>query len=548
MKKINYLLFILVLFCFVEVNDVLALTNEERKEIMLEQLSDYTFDFKYVDMTDNYELIKENRKSSLHLNYKSWFLSGLVRNELENVIDLESGDAIDLYCYLEGDEYTEYENGNPVITTKEHDGCGMGIYLDVYSSDSLSFRYELNGDFEVVNGDEKVKEEALSLAEQMIDNVYVADVDMLNHYVNYKSNSSTFFESNNALLEFANLKKIVEENPDYNFFVGYQDTRRGNAYASFAEGSTYVEKDGIIYAFTINTYTSANMFFVPIGTPIDKYGEVLEKRLKEYVNNENINIEILSFDETEDNFLKFPNAEVSYTLENNLNVNIDKYYELVVTDSEKEKIDDDYVSDCEKCVAMYSYQMIINGERYEIGIMEMYDEKLKEFGTILSRDNKTGIILKTFAGNVPLDAKLLVETLELTKEEKDKLNSLGYTGIGAYNFQLYSIILDKVIHNFSDVTDVLIPLEGNVVADKLKVIYLSDHLDKLEYFDTKVVEYEGNKYLQFSTRHFSNYVVVESNEIPPKTGDNIITYIGLFILSISVFGNIFYILKKRLSN
>ena len=315
MKKIKLLLFLLGMFCLVGVNNVFALTNEERKEIMLEQLSDYTFDFKYVDMTDNYELIKENRESPLYLNYKSWFLSGLVRSELENVIDLESSDAIDLYCYLEGDEYTEFEDENSVTLTREYDGCSMGIYLDVYSSDSLSFRYELNGDFDVVNGNEKVKKEALLLAKQMIDNVYVADVDMVNHYVNYKSNSSTFFESNNALLEFANLKKIVEENPDYNFFVGYQDTRRGNAYASFAEGSTYVEKDGIIYAFTINTYTSANMFFVPVGTPIDKYGEVLEKRLEDYLNDKNIDIEILPFDETEDNFLKFPNAEVSYTLE-----------------------------------------------------------------------------------------------------------------------------------------------------------------------------------------------------------------------------------------
>lgn len=548
MKKFNYLLFLFVIFSFVEINEVLALTNVERKEIMIEQLSDYTFDFKYVDMTENYKfLIEKNSENGRIMtigDYKTNFLRGLVRNELERIIDLESTDAIDLFCYIEGDEYIDEEE---ITSTREHDGCGMGIYLDVFGKNPVSFQFEVEGNFTEVEGDSQIKNHAFSLVKDLSNNVYVADLDMLNHYVNYKSNSSSFYEGNNALLEFAKLKKIVEENPNYNLFVSFDDTRSGMSYVGNAHGSTYIENNGIIYGFADHYYYSANMFFVPVGTELEKYGEVLEKRLKGYVNDDSVKIEILPCD---DNSCNFKTIDVSGLFEKILKIDFNEYYQKVGTDSnkEREKIHDDYEEDCTNCIAMHSYRLFINDNEYIIGITEMYDEKLNEFGTIVSKNNETGIILKTSAGNVPLDAKLLVETFELTKEEKDKLNSLGYTSIGAYNFQLYSIILDKVIHNFSDVTDILIPIEGNAISDKLKVIYLSDNLDKLEYFDTKVVEYEGNKYLQFSTRHFSNYAVVEYNELPPKTGDNIITYVGLFILSISVFVNLFYIMKKRLSN
>lgn len=326
---------------------------------------------------------------------------------------------------------------------------------------------------------------------------------------------------------------MVEDNPDYDFSVGYQDTRRGDAYVSYAEGCTYIMKDGIVYGFTINTYSSANMFFVPVGTKLEDYGKVLEKRLNDYINDDSVKIKILPFDEKYNNFLNYPNAEVSYIWKDNLNIDIDNYYKKVGTNSEKElaKLNDEYGIICDKCVVMQSYQMFINDTRYEIGIAEMDEETLNKFGTILSKDSETGIILKTNAGNVPLDAKLKVETFELTKEEKEKLESLGYTSISAYNFELYSAILDKIIHNFSDVTDILIPLEGNKVADNLKVIYLADNLKNIEIFGTKVVEYEGNKYLQFSTKHFSNYVVVEDAIDNPDTGDNIISYFITFILS-----------------
>ena len=63
---------------------------------------------------------------------------------------------------------------------------------------------------------------------------------------------------------------------------------------------------------------------------------------------------------------------------------------------------------------------------------------------------------------------------------------------------------------------------------------MSENLKDIEYFDVKVVEYNNQKYLQFSTKHFSNYYIVEDvkqDVSNPPTGDNILKYLLLILLS-----------------
>ena len=92
---------------------------------------------------------------------------------------------------------------------------------------------------------------------------------------------------------------------------------------------------------------------------------------------------------------------------------------------------------------MHTYNLYINDKEYEIGIAELNEEELDRMSTIVSKDYKTGIILKTKSGNVPLDAKLLVEQFEVTEQELKHLTSLGYKNLNSYNLKLYSKILDK---------------------------------------------------------------------------------------------------------
>lgn len=52
------------------------------------------------------------------------------------------------------------------------------------------------------------------------------------------------------------------------------------------------------------------------------------------------------------------------------------------------------------------------------------------------------------------------------------LEKSGYKKNDSYSLKLYSSILDKIISNFNDVTNILIPYDGDV--KDLVVLYIKD--------------------------------------------------------------------------
>ena len=534
MKKIKLLLFLVTLFSVINVS---ALTSKERMQSYKEKLSNYEFNFKYVNQSENIKLIEEKNKGTMlgvKENIQRYFFSGLIRSDIEKIIKLTNEDGIDIDCYRRGQTYTIYENNQIHTDTADKDFCNVVIF-DFNGENTGEIK--INGSIEEVKGDALVQKRASNIIKNLVGNVYITDIDMVNHYINYKSNSSTFFAGNNAIKEFAKLKKASEENPDLDFFVGYEDTRRGDYFISFAEGVTYISKDGIIYGFSVNTYNCANMFFVPVGTKIEDYKTVLENRIKNYIKDENITIKVSDLEESY-------NADVANYLPNMLGIKVEDYYKMVNTTFEKEleKANDNdrvYLEQNGQAIMMKAYKLTINDTEYEIGIAEL-DEKINEFGKILSIDNKTGIIIRTGSSNVPLDASILVDKYELNEKEIEYLTNIGYESINSYNLKLYSKILDKVISEFNNKSEILIPID-NIDTTDLKVIYLSDDGKTHETYDIKKVTYEGKNYISFSTGHFSNYVLVQSTIKNPNTGDNI--YYLFILLTISILGTL-YIKKK----
>ena len=466
MKKIKLLLFLVTLFSVINVS---ALTSKERLQSYKEKLSNYEFNFKYVNQSENIKLIEEKNKGTMlgvKENIQRYFFSGLIRSDIEKIIKLTNEDGIDIDCYRKGETYTIYENNQTHTDTADKDFCNV-IIFDFNGENTGEIK--INGSIEEVKGDALVQKRASNIIKNLVGNVYITDIDMVNHYINYKSDSSTFFAGNNAIKEFAKLKKASEENPDLDFFVGYEDTRRGDYFISFAEGVTYISKDGIIYGFSVNTYNCANMFFVPVGTKIEDYKTVLENRIKNYIKDENITIKVSDLEESY-------NADVANYLPNMLGIKVEDYYKMVNTTFEKEleKANDNdrvYLEQNGQAIMMKAYKLTINDTEYEIGIAEL-DEKINEFGKILSIDNKTGIIIRTGSSNVPLDASILVDKYELNEKEIEYLTNIGYESINSYNLKLYSKILDKVISEFNNKSEILIPID-NIYTTYLKVIYLS---------------------------------------------------------------------------
>ena len=126
---------------------------------------------------------------------------------------------------------------------------------------------------------------------------------------------------------------------------------------------------------------------------------------------------------------------------------------------------------------------------------------------------------------------LISDKYDLTSEEIKLLEKNGYKKIDSYSLKLYSSILDKIISNFNDVTNVLIPYDGE--TKDLVVLYIKDN-GTFEKYDAQIVTIEGIKYLSFNTNHFSNYIIASNNVVNPNTLDNIGLYFGIMALSLGV--------------
>lgn len=563
-NKILLFVFGLMIF-FVGLSYGSAKTLEEVKEYNIKALENYSFDFKYTNQDDNIkrnvdylkeqdDFISENYDSYVK-RLKSQFYSYLVFKDLNNILDYEGIKGIDMECYYKGDTIEKYISPGQLSTTvADKDQCNISIYYDL-NGDSYSTTFY--GKMTEVSGDKTISKEASKVASDLYGLFHVADIDMINHLVNYKTDTTTFFSSKNAPLEFSKIKNIIELNPKFDIFVGFEETRRGIAMTGIANGISYVSYDGIIYDFAYDTFYQSQFFFVPLNTKEEDYGKVLLEKIKNYIKNDNVEISITEGSSNEWSKSKY--MDIAEVLEDIMGITASEYYKMIGSDFNTEYTkykntcymegdtsycnNDEYYNKTKSVILAKFYTLNIDGQSYEIGILPMADEHTKNYGVISSTDSTSGIIIKTKSGNVPLDASLTAGMYDLTDDEIKLLNSKGYTSINAYSFKLYSSILDKIISNFNGVTEILIPYNGDYLDRNLKMIYINDN-DKLEVYDVNKVTYQGSEYLSFNTSHFSNYILAYGDDISnPNTSDNILVYIIiLFISTILLLAKI--VLKK----
>ena len=551
-NKILLFIFSLMIF-FTGLGYGTAKTLEEVKEHNIKALENYSYDFKYTNQDDNIkrnlEYLKEHDNfvsqdyDSYKRRIKSQFYSYLVFKDLNNVLNYEGIKGIDMECYYKGDTIEKYISPGE-WSTKVADKEQCNIYI--YYQDDTVYTTTLYGKMTEVNGDKTISNEAGKVASDLYGFFHVADIDMINHLVNYKTDTTTFFSSKNAPFEFSKIKNIIELNPKFDIFVGFEETRRGFAMTGVANGISYISYDGIIYDFAYETFYQSQFFFVPLNTKEEDYAKVLLDKIKNYVKDDSVEISITEGSNNEWSKSKY--MDIAEVLEEINIITASDYYKMIDSDFNTEYTkykntcymegdtpycnNDEYYNKTKSVILAKLYTLKIDGKSYEIGILPMDDEHTKNYGVISSTDSTSGIIIKTKSGNVPFDASLTAGIYNLTDDEIKLLNSKGYTTINAYTFKLYSSILDKIISNFNGVTEILIPYNGNYLDKNLKMIYISDN-DKLEVYDVNKVTYEGREYLSFNTSHFSNYILAYGEDVSnPNTSDNIIVYITVLLVAL----------------
>ena len=552
-NKILLFIFSLMIF-FTGLGYGTAKTLEKVKEHNIKALENYSYDFKYTNQDDNIkrnlEYLKEHDNfvsqdyDSYKRRIKSQFYSYLVFKDLNNVLNYEGIKGIDMECYYKGDTIEKYGTNGQVVGTTVADKEQCNIYI--YYQDDTVYTTTFYGKMTEVNGDKTISNEAGKVASDLYGFFHVADIDMINHLVNYKTDTTTFFSSKNAPFEFSKIKNIIELNPKFDIFVGFEETRRGFAMTGVANGISYISYDGIIYDFAYETFYQSQFFFVPLNTKEEDYAKVLLDKIKNYVKDDSVEISITEGSNNEWSKSKY--MDIAEVLEKINIITASDYYKMIDSDFNTEYTkykntcymeentsycnDDEYYNKTKSVILAKLYTLKIDGKSYEIGILPMDDEHTKNYGVISSTDSTSGIIIKTKSGNVPFYASLTAGIYDLTDDEIKLLNSKGYTTINAYTFKLYSSILDKIISNFNGVTEILIPYNGNYLDKNLKMIYISDN-DKLEVYDVNKVTYEGREYLSFNTSHFSNYILAYGEDVSnPNTSDNIIVYITVLLVAL----------------
>ena len=514
-----------------------AKSIDETKEVNEKIIKNYNFEYKYVNpekmINKNYEWEK-NKYDGLKKNITHNFYEYMFREDLYNILDFENVFGLDTTCYLKGDtRYNHILNKTEVVTK---DTCDIYIYYEKEFNDYQEFNVDVK--FNEVPSDEKISQKVDKITDDLFETFHVADKDMINHLVNYESDTSTFFSNKRAVKEFSKLKNIVEKNPEFDITVSFEETRRGIAYTGVADAFIYVKKDGVYYGFARNEFFQSNMYYVPVGTPLEDYGKVLEEKLIKYINNDDIKIKVT----LSDNLNDFKGAMgVEEILNKTMGLKVNEYYELVNTNFDKEfeimkkyqhKEDlYNYYIESKDLITGVPYKLSINDKDYYVAVLQMPEKYMESVGVISTVDTKTGIILKTKASNVPLDASLISDKYDLNEEELKLLEKNGYKKIDGYSLKLYSSILDKIISNFNDVTNVLIPYDGS--AKDLIVLYIKDD-GTFEKYDVEIVTMNGNKYLSFNTKHFSNYIIASNNVVNPNTLDNITNYFILLIVSLGL--------------
>ena len=552
-NKILLFIFSLMIF-FTGLGYGTAKTLEEVKEHNIKALENYSYDFKYTNQDDNIkrnlEYLKEHDNfvsqdyDSYKRRIKSQFYSYLVFKDLNNVLNYEGIKGIDMECYYKGDTIEKYGTNGQVVGTKVADKEQCNIYI--YYQDDTVYTTTFYGKMTEVNGDKTISNEAGKVASDLYGLFHVADIDMINHLVNYKTDTTTFFSSKNAPFEFSKIKNIIELNPKFDIFVGFEETRRGFDMTGVANGISYISYDGIIYDFAYETFYQSQFFFVPLNTKEEDYAKVLLDKINNYVKDDSVEISITEGSNNEWSKSKY--RDIAEVLEKINIITASDYYKMIDSNFNTEYTkykntcymeentsycnNDEYYNKTKSIILAKLYTLKIDGKSYEIGILPMDDEHTKNYGVISSTDSTSGIIIKTKSGNVPFDASLTTSKYNLTDDEIKLLNNNGYTTINAYTFKLYSSILDKIISNFNGVTEILIPYNGNYLDKNLKMIYISDN-DKLEVYDVNKVTYEGQNYLSFNTSHFSNYILAYGEDISnPNTRDNIVVYIIVLLVAL----------------
>lgn len=182
------------------------------------------------------------------------------------------------------------------------------------------------------------------------------------------------------------------------------------------------------------------------------------------------------------------------------------------------------------------YNITINGKTYKFAICKK-DAKELENPKYIASDLISNISIKSDSSELPLDTAIIVKSV--TSDDIEKV--LGTSVYAAYDISLYSNAKQVNITKLeSGEFIVSIPVPEILKDKEVTVYYINSKGEKEEHVATV-----KDGIASFETDHFSTYVLAEKiDQENPDTGDRIITYIVITILSLIGIVTILFLRKR----
>ncbi len=345
------------------------------------------------------------------------------------------------------------------------------------------------------NVDESIKNEVDEIINSFEDIYTISHLHMINmnyHYGSLPFEGVNDLELNEILFRYSDIKKIIENNKDFNFRVmsngGYGDEFETTIYATIA-----VYKDNILYATRIIKLKELKVIYVDKneeGTLLEKTNEVLNNYFKG--ENPYRTIEALDCPIDYDDEGECPVEKEFIIIEND-----DYFDELVNNDLKSE--------------GTYKYGGILlygDDEEYDwVMACEVNSELIKN-GIVESTDAENDVSIETDSYDVPLDATIISDDVSdedyvLLAENDNEINI-----ISAFDLKLFISGKHSYLSAFKFGLYVYFPIVGDFSeGDKVNVVHISHNGVITEVIEGSIVKVGNNLYVKFLTTHFSTFAL-----------------------------------------
>ena len=427
------------------------------------------------------------------------------------------------------------------------------MYLSYLSDDFTFCDLTINGETHTVdivyNYDEDVQEKLQDLIDKLpkdLSDFKVKDLELINYWL-YTFNNNDI----NALAGFSGDLKKYMNNYNVNLIV---KTGAGNdaPFVTARLGMAAIMHDGIAYYSNPRLGSLAeHIIYVPDSTENTKEALITaaQKRINDYLGNNKIatvsyggtakNVWIeAGYELTREMWEEFePNMTIEEWIMGFMPAYEDFGEEVVEIEGIKENDDAFYLT------------LKIDGKEKKYPFFIRRDSSKMVVPTYSTADTKTDISISSTNFDIPLDTMISASKLTSGKEYEKIIKLLDVKDNLTYDLKLFSNSLERYVTKLEDGTfEVKIPLSKELKGKSLVAYYVNDD-GKIQPYEVKLTK-DGN-YAIFNTDHFSIYTLAEGEFVPevlpPQTGDNIINYVIMGIISIiGLLGIGIYVKKNNL--